>query len=56
MTGTGACVFAVFDEKTQAVQAKQALVGRFDGFIARGVDVSPLSKLLNRLTNSPNKR
>lgn len=46
MTGTGACVFASFEsaEKAQAVQAK--LPKHLPGFVAQGINESPLYKLL----------
>jgi 4-diphosphocytidyl-2-C-methyl-D-erythritol kinase len=46
MTGTGACVFASFDsaEKAQHVQAQ--LPKNLPGFVAQGVNQSPLYKLL----------
>lgn len=46
MTGTGACVFASFEsaEKAQKVQAQ--LPEHLPGFVARGVNQSPLYKLL----------
>ena len=42
MTGTGSCVFATFPAQEEATRALAGLPGRWRGFVARGVDVSPL--------------
>jgi 4-diphosphocytidyl-2-C-methyl-D-erythritol kinase len=42
LTGTGACVFAAFDSEAAARQAFAELSGRWDGFVARGCNESPL--------------
>lgn len=42
MTGTGACVFAAFPTEAAARAAREALAERWQGFVARGVNVSPL--------------
>ena len=47
MTGTGACVFAGFDTEEQARQVQQALPGRWDSFVARAMNTSPLHRVLN---------
>jgi len=47
MSGTGACVFAAFDD---AASARNALPAGWRGFVARGVDRSPL---LARLDAEP---
>ena len=41
MTGTGSCVFASFASATEAGEVLQELPGRWKGFVARGVNVSP---------------
>ncbi len=47
MTGTGACVFAAFDEETTARQAYAALADKWSGFVARGMNISPLRHVSN---------
>ena len=47
MTGTGACVFAAFDEETTARQAHAALADKWSGFVARGMNISPLRQVSN---------
>jgi len=42
MTGSGACVFARFDSREQAQQVLDQLPGEWQGFVARGVNRSPL--------------
>ena len=42
LTGTGACVFAAFDDEDRARQVLAAAEGRWQGFVARGLDRSPL--------------
>jgi 4-diphosphocytidyl-2-C-methyl-D-erythritol kinase len=42
MTGTGACVFARFDTQTAADAAWQVLSGSWDGFVAKGIAISPV--------------
>lgn len=43
MTGTGACVFAEFDEQQQAQQVIQNLPSNWLGFVAKGMNRSPLT-------------
>ena len=45
MTGTGACVFAAFDEEATARQAYAALADKWSGFVARGMNISPLRQV-----------
>ncbi|MDH3948992.1 MAG: 4-(cytidine 5'-diphospho)-2-C-methyl-D-erythritol kinase, partial [Gammaproteobacteria bacterium] len=45
MTGTGACVYAAFDEETTARQAYKALADKWSGFVARGMNISPLRQV-----------
>ena len=47
MTGTGACVYAAFDEETTARQAYKALAKKWSGFVARGMNISPLRQVLD---------
>lgn len=49
MTGTGACLFAIFDTKEHATRVKNSLPAGLDSFVAKGVNESPLHTLLNSL-------
>lgn len=42
LTGTGACVFAVFDDRELALNAYQQLPADWQGFVAQGLNDSPL--------------
>ena len=44
LTGTGACVFAAFDNKEQADAAFSELSKKWDGFVAKGMNQSPLKE------------
>ncbi len=44
LTGTGACVFAAFDNKQQAVLAFAELSEKWDGFVAKGMNQTPLKE------------
>jgi 4-diphosphocytidyl-2-C-methyl-D-erythritol kinase len=46
LTGTGACVFAVFAEEALARAALARVPARFDAFVARGMNRSPLHALV----------
>ena len=46
MTGTGACVFAQFATAAEAQQVLQCLPKHLPGFVAQGINQSPLYKLL----------
>lgn len=46
MTGTGACVFAAFDDFEQAKAAHQQLPKHWQGFVAQGKNTSPLHQAL----------
>ncbi|WP_336748184.1 4-(cytidine 5'-diphospho)-2-C-methyl-D-erythritol kinase [Pantoea vagans] len=46
LTGTGACVFAEFDTESAARQVLELAPNGVRGFIARGVNVSPLQRTL----------
>lgn len=46
MTGTGACVFASFESAERALQVQAQLPRHLPGFVAQGVNQSPLYKLL----------
>lgn len=53
MTGTGACVFAIFDERSAAESALQSIASDVSAFVAKGVNTSPLHCKLASLT-TPN--
>ena len=42
LTGTGACVFAAFDAEQDARHAWAELAGQWQGFVAKGLNTSPL--------------
>lgn len=42
LTGTGACVFAAFDNREQAEKAFAELSVKWDGFVAQGMNQTPL--------------
>ena len=46
MTGTGACVFASFESAEEALNVQAKLPKHLPGFVAQGVNQSPLYKLL----------
>ncbi len=46
LTGTGSCVFADFAERGQAEAALAGLPAEWSGFVARGLDHSPLQERL----------
>ena len=46
MTGTGACIFAPFDTVEEAEQMLHRLPKHLPGFVAKGINQSPLYKLL----------
>ncbi len=48
LTGTGACVFAPFPNEGAAREALQHLPDRWRGFVARGVNISPLWRRLQQ--------
>ena len=48
LTGTGACVFAQFDSEKAAASAYESLQGKWQAYLVRGINESPLfSKLKN---------
>lgn len=49
MTGTGACVFAIFEQPEYAMQVQAKLPQGTSSFIARGVNTSPLHTHLQSL-------
>jgi len=46
LTGTGSCVFAAFGDRAQAQAALADLPGGWNGFLAKGLDRSPLQERL----------
>jgi 4-diphosphocytidyl-2-C-methyl-D-erythritol kinase len=42
LTGTGACVFAVFDDESRALDALSRSPAQMQGFVARGLNRSPV--------------
>jgi 4-diphosphocytidyl-2-C-methyl-D-erythritol kinase len=46
MTGTGSCVFAAFENKAQATEVSRKIPGKWQGFVARGCNRSPLLERL----------
>lgn len=49
LTGTGACVFAVFEERSQALRALEQCPPAMRAFVARGLNRSPLLAHMDRL-------
>ena len=49
LTGTGACVFAAFATEEAAQRAWDQLRDRWSGFVARGVNTSPLLEQLQQM-------
>lgn len=47
MTGTGACVFGEFTQQQQALAALAKLPSDMQGFVAKGMNISPLITRLN---------
>lgn len=52
MTGTGACIFAGFDNQQQAQQVVENLPSNWQGFVAKGCNRSPLTALASSLYES----
>lgn len=50
LTGTGACIFAEFSDHKSAQQILDKLPSELQGFIAQGVNISPVHKLLKLQT------
>ncbi|WP_133407913.1 4-(cytidine 5'-diphospho)-2-C-methyl-D-erythritol kinase [Parashewanella tropica] len=46
MTGTGACVFGEFEDKQQALKVLSQLPADLSGFVAQGLNQSPLIELI----------
>ncbi|MGF1765395.1 4-(cytidine 5'-diphospho)-2-C-methyl-D-erythritol kinase [Aliivibrio kagoshimensis] len=54
LTGTGACIFAEFLSKQDATELFQSLPDNVHGFIAQGVNTSPLQLAVKRYINQSN--
>jgi 4-diphosphocytidyl-2-C-methyl-D-erythritol kinase len=48
LTGTGACVFAEFESEQQAVSAYQVLAKKWQVYLTKGVNKSPLLTKLEK--------
>jgi 4-diphosphocytidyl-2-C-methyl-D-erythritol kinase len=48
LTGTGSCIFAVFDSEAEAKEVLALKPVHLDGFVAKGVNRSPLHTALSR--------
>jgi 4-diphosphocytidyl-2-C-methyl-D-erythritol kinase len=46
LTGTGACVFARFEDESQARAARAQLPPEWPGIVARGINKSPVTAAL----------
>ncbi|PPI88970.1 4-(cytidine 5'-diphospho)-2-C-methyl-D-erythritol kinase [Candidatus Pantoea edessiphila] len=52
LTGTGSCVFSVFDIESKAYDVLKLIPQSFTGFVAKGINISPLRKLFyEKLSN-----
>ncbi len=56
LTGTGACVFAEFDHEAEAQAVFRQKPEAFFGFIAKGLNVSPLHAMLKQLSSTHTHR
>ena len=52
LTGTGACVFAEFDHESEAQAVFRQKPEEFFGFVAKGLNVSPLHAMLKQLSST----
>ena len=52
LTGTGACVFAEFDNEAEAQAVFRQKPEAFFGFVAKGLNVSPLHAMLKQLSST----
>ncbi len=56
LTGTGACIFACFQEKDQANQVLSRMPTPYQGFVAKGVNISPAHEELGRFCKLQEQR
>lgn len=54
LTGTGACVFAGFEDESSAQAAREQLPATWQGFVVRGMNRSPLQARLTEERNAAN--
>jgi 4-diphosphocytidyl-2-C-methyl-D-erythritol kinase len=54
MTGTGACVFAEFADEKTAREALAEMPDWLQGFVAKGLTLSPLQTVLQQVQSEPN--
>lgn len=54
LTGTGACVFAGFEDDSSAQAAREQLPATWQGFVVRGMNRSPLQARLTEERNAAN--
>lgn len=54
MTGTGACIYAAFSDQTQARAVLGELPSRWKGFVAQGLNKSPLMRRISHPGKSDN--
>ena len=50
MTGTGACVFVALEGQQEADRVLEQIPARWQGFVARGLNRSPLYSMLESVT------
>lgn len=55
MTGTGACLFAVFDDAEKAKKLMEKLPENYTSFVSKGVNLSPLQVKLESLKNEKDR-
>ena len=55
MTGTGACVFATFSNRSEALAVQAKLPAHWRGFVAKGVAQSPLKIQLHEVNAVPDR-
>ncbi|QFI55689.1 4-(cytidine 5'-diphospho)-2-C-methyl-D-erythritol kinase [Aeromonas simiae] len=52
MTGTGSCIFAAFEDESLAREVLAKLPDELTGFVAKGVNISPLLRALQQVRES----
>ena len=50
MTGTGACVFSAYETQDEAQTVLESLPDKWSGFVAKGMNKSPLHQYLLELS------
>jgi 4-diphosphocytidyl-2-C-methyl-D-erythritol kinase len=51
LTGTGSCIFAAFEDQARAQTALSAMPAGYQGFVARGLNRSPLLERLSKASS-----